>query len=79
MDDRSFRGDTGSKAKGNRNRRDRGFRDSRDRRPRPSQTKPVVEQFLPAAQQVQMKTPTILTKTTNGKVSVFSLLSSINF
>lgn len=70
MDDRGFRGDAGSKAKGGRNRRDRGFRDPRDRRARPSQTKPAVEQFLPAAQQAQMKTPIILTKTTNGKVSI---------
>ena len=66
MDDRGFRGDAGSKGKSGRNRRDRGFRDSRDRRPRPSQVKP--EQFLPATP--QMKTPIILTKTANGKVSV---------
>ncbi len=70
MEDRGFRGDAGGKGKSGRNRRDRGFRDSRDRRPRPSQIKPAVEQFLPAAQQVQMKTPIILTKTTNGKVSI---------
>ena len=68
MDDRGFRGDAGSKAKSGRNRRDRGLRDSRDRRPRPSQAKPVVEQFLPATP--QMKTPIILTKTANGKVSI---------
>ncbi|XP_028401597.1 protein SMG9-like [Dendronephthya gigantea] len=63
MDDRGFRGDAGSKAKGGRSRRDRGFREPRERRPRP-QTKAGVEQFPPGAQQGQMK---ILTKTTNDK------------
>ena len=71
MEDRGFRGDSGGKGKGGRNRRDRGFREPRDRRPRPSQMKPAVEQFLPAGAQQQMKTPIILTKTTNAKVSIF--------
>jgi hypothetical protein len=70
MEDRGFRGDAGGKGKGGRNRRERGFREPRDRRPRPSQIKPAVEQFLPASQQ-QMKTPIILTKTASGKVSIF--------
>lgn len=67
MDDRGFRGDAGSKAKGGRNRRDRGFREPRERRPRTNQTKAAVEQFPPGTQQGQMK---ILTKTTNDKASI---------
>lgn len=70
MDDRGFRGDQGNKGKGNRNRRDRGFRDPRERRPRPSNAKQD-ERLTVGTPPTQIKTPIILTKQSEGKVSVF--------
>ena len=69
MDDRGFRGDQGNKGKGNRNRRDRGFRDPRERRPRPNNAKQD-ERLTVGTPPTQIKTPIILTKQSEGKVSV---------